>query len=824
VNARALTLCLLGSLPTLRAQEEPKSSAEASWRVRGRAVDEHGKPIAGVSVAMQPGDAFLTAAVLASPVKTDADGRFELVVVGWDQDGPDWRTPVIAAAGRATVLAGSASSWIRPAGNGDVDLGDLVLPPGSALRGVVRTAGGRPLAGVRVSTRDPRLCVARHDWRPDECSYATATVSADDGSFELTGVTEGGAKVTFDADGHHRRELAFVLPGDPLVVELTPGGHVEGVVKDGSGRACPDADLIVHYAASVAPESHRAGQDGRFKLTLAYPHAYRVEAAGARWFHQATQVHGAIRAGPAQGLVLTRGSSAEPERTLLLRTTDAEDGRAVEEVRAAAIWAAPEFLEMARNPRLGILRGSSSLRGPGEVRLPGPSAGEPSSGIVIVTADGYAPLVLDGVEWSERDPLMLEAKLVRESVLTGAVVDASSGGAVAGALVMVVDDANSFAWSLHSSGASREPGHAVTDGAGRFRLGGLAAGTHKVRAFLLGRPPSEVIEVEVGAAASKDQLELSLPRGSRLTGKLTGIEPARGWEVRLRERQTGVGDFFMRLHEERTTPRAIVAPDGTFVITGIPDGTYDVRLSVPRSSRRGALDLGVGSVRIRGEDLERDFEAGRARPGTIRGTVTVAGAELPRQRLAITAFAPTERDVIPWGEDPYLVEPVRADGTFAFLAVPGRQRIEVVDLATLIPLAVVDGVRVTAGESTEVQVPVEIVPVHVRLKPEKDGGEVAVASLEVGVQHEGRLALLPFFVPELDQDTGIGVALAGRGDDVELLLPLVATKLRVRSHHARVFGAEWKAPPLGEAEVTPTKDGENRIEIEVRTPPQPDGK
>ena len=45
----------------------------------------------------------------------------------------------------------------------------------------------------------------------------------------------------------------------------------------------------------------------------------------------------------------------------------------------------------------------------------------------------------------------------------------------------------------------------------------------------------------------------------------------------------------------------------------------------------------------------------------------------------------------------FVLETVAADGSISLPCVPGVQRVEVIDLATRVPLAVADGIEVAAG-------------------------------------------------------------------------------------------------------------------------------
>lgn len=832
MNARVFAVCVFGLALPMSGQTDPEPKAEVqTWRMRGRAVDEQGKPIEGVSAALVPSREWTTAGALANPrTKTGADGRFELTLEAANSPA-EWRTPLLAAPGWTTALLHADGVDVTPsASNPAIDVGDIVLCPAVTLRGRVRTADGRPFAGAHVVASDLLMRLGMTAWgQSSSPTYSSAARTRDDGAFELSGVAADGVRLAITGAGHHRRELPFVLAGDPLVVELVPSGFVEGIVKDANGQPCHDASVWLSYVSGEREgdneEVGEVGADGTFRLTLELPGPYRIEAFAGDFHSFGGKPRGALLDGPAKGIELTTGANIDPQRALVVRIVDAATGKAVEAVRAAAFWREPAMLEHMQGRHFGFDE-LVAYRAPGEIRLPGPGEDEPETGMVKVEAEGYAPLVLADIEWSDANPPRLEARLVRESVLTGVVTDARTGEPVEGAVVLIGADADMQPWILHSAIAEADPGRAITAADGRFRIGGLVAGKHRLRALHLRRPRGEPIEVEVGAAETQADVKLTSPAGSAVTGKLTGAEPGAGWEVRLRAIRGARDAFRSSDLDEWTMPRSPVAADGSFGFAGLEPGIYELRLSMPhRGGRCGHVDVTVDPLRIRTNDLKRDFDVSEALPGTIRGRVTVAGAELPHQRLAIAVFPPPGEGEFRWRQQPYVVESLAADGTFALPAIPGEQRLEVLDLATGIPLAMREGVKVATGETTELDLRVELVTVRVRLRPEQEGGSVVASWLEVAVQHERRqVEREGFMVGGFDQDNGIGVALGGRADDLELLLPPVSTKFVVRSNHARVYEGEWETPPLGEAELTPKKATADRIEIVVRTPPKPEGK
>lgn len=169
-------------------------------------------------------------------------------------------------------------------------------------------------------------------------------------------------------------------------------------------------------------------------------------------------------------------------------------------------------------------------------------------------------------------------------------------------------------------------------------------------------------------------------------------------------------------------------------------------------------------------------------------------------------------------EASYLWEPVAADGSFTFPAVPGTHRVEIVDLATKIPLAVRNDVKVESGKTTELPVRIDLVSVRIHLTPKDEDGVIVASGLEIDVQHERHGTVVSPVTSSWNSIFGAGFALAGRRDDVEVLLPNVTTKLRVHSNFFAVRTGRMIGPfSLGATDFTPSRDATNRVEIEAMT-------
>mgnify|MGYP001359264062 CR=1 FL=1 len=130
------------------------------------------------------------------------------------------------------------------------DLGDLQLKKAPVVRGVVLDATGQPVSGADVTC--------------DQC--IDAAVSGSDGSFSLA-VSSDSPEPTVSAAKLNHRGSAKVTGAAPVVVKLQPPVRVEGIVKDPTGRPI-QARITVREINGAEEERLDSGPDGRFELDL----------------------------------------------------------------------------------------------------------------------------------------------------------------------------------------------------------------------------------------------------------------------------------------------------------------------------------------------------------------------------------------------------------------------------------------------------------------------------------------------------------------------------------------------------------------------------
>ena len=296
--------------------------------VTGRIVDAAGRPLAGrvrLEVFEDRGLPDFASDGVAAEAK--ADGTFAL--------GP---LP-LGSLGIGVSAPRHASRRVDaqvPARGRAVDVGDVALDPGLAIRGRVRDREGSAIAAATVRA-------LRQE--PGEAGEAEAT-SGPDGRFDLGGLRPGRHEVSASATGYATAYAAADAGGEPLDVVLDVGGAITGRVVDAEGSPVEEARVTAQADDRGPGRRHSARADegdGRFLLPDVAPGAYglgvqasgRGEAArsGVRVVAGRTTDVGTIalaRGGTVQGVVVDAegrgipGATVHAERDANRRTSQLE--------------------------------------------------------------------------------------------------------------------------------------------------------------------------------------------------------------------------------------------------------------------------------------------------------------------------------------------------------------------------------------------------------------------------------------------------------------------------------------------------------------------
>ncbi|HEY0709821.1 MAG TPA: carboxypeptidase-like regulatory domain-containing protein [Polyangia bacterium] len=226
--------------------------------LEGRVEDREKRPIPQAALFAWPlGGGSSKANVVESA--SDAEGRFALAGLA---PGP-W-TVMVEAPGFGTLRLERVDVPSRP----------LVLK----LEGEARSLGGQVVDG-RAHVADARVVLAG-----PALSVPREVRSNDKGLFLFHGLGFGRFVLRAIAGDKVSRSVAVVIDEEtgwlpPVRLPLADGARVTGVAIDDVGRPVPNAEIeLTDSPADEAPETGRAGRDGRFLVGPVAPGKYEVWA------------------------------------------------------------------------------------------------------------------------------------------------------------------------------------------------------------------------------------------------------------------------------------------------------------------------------------------------------------------------------------------------------------------------------------------------------------------------------------------------------------------------------------------------------------------
>lgn len=486
-----------------------------------------------------------------------------------------------------------------PPGDGDFDLGVVVLLPGAEIAGRVVDSGGEPIAAVEVYLSNaPRPTLSPPE--PD-AGAEPRTFSDGSGAFTVADLRPGEAvSLVFSRDGYLGRRLdAVKVPSarsaetEPLEVVLERAARVAGTVAGEDREPVEGARVEIAAASdrlrlSVGAATTDAG--GRFeiggvplgRLDLG------VDADGYLPYRASDLEVGEGRSITGLEVTLARGA------TIAGRVTG-PDGLAV---AGAAVQGYPV------GERGTFARRRSTSGEDGDYRLEGVAGGTHR-----VSAEH--PDFARGVREIDVEPGVndLDLELERGAEVRGRVVD-RTGGAVAGALVTLDDGAASL---------RGEPPRGISGSDGGFVLRGVLDGTYTLVAdkqgYARGRGRDR-FTVAAGAAVSG--LLVELEAGTSLSGYLLGLDFDELARVGLAARgPRGLGARSGRVDYQ-----------GRYSIDGLAPGRWLVFAEVRGSGRRAEktviVEPGVPEIETDLELADGFTLRGRA----VRGDEPVPGASV----------------------------------------------------------------------------------------------------------------------------------------------------------------------------------------------------
>ncbi|HEX6903732.1 MAG TPA: carboxypeptidase-like regulatory domain-containing protein [Thermoanaerobaculia bacterium] len=498
----------------------------------------------------------------------------------------------------------------------------VVLTPGKVAFGSVLDENERPIPGavvelVPASESNPALRLQQI--REPDAALRTRAVTDASGRFEMRGVQTG----RFDLAVQARGFAAVRVPGigipaqrerfDLGTVVLKPEVLLSGRVQTPEGTPLEGASV------RIKPEDPL--EEAAFDENAA-PDAV-TDATG--WF----QISGR-RAGDMLKLVVARagfataelaGVAVNPEKPLVVVLNPASllAGRVVDEDSRPVAG----ILLTAISQRMVVVGGATMTRGlrfqtrsrdDGSFALQGV---EPGRVQLTASEAGWQTVELDLKVPEGKDLEGVEVVLRKAAILTGRV-SGPDGAPVVGAEIRRHVPEQPGMFTYYGPWTS-------TDGDGRYRIDGLAAGPLSAEASheTFGRAIRE-LDLQPG----ENVLDFELDGRGEVSGLvLDGLgSPVAGARVRL-----------LATPFSGPSSQILSQPDGRFTVRGLAAGTYDVSASKEGLGQtRAPVSVQVGEAA--GQEVVLEL----VRYGVIRGRILGLDPEdLARVRLSI-AWAPAE--------------------------------------------------------------------------------------------------------------------------------------------------------------------------------------
>ncbi|WP_169907692.1 carboxypeptidase regulatory-like domain-containing protein [Priestia abyssalis] len=503
---------------TLNAQLTPNPAT-----IRGQVTDAAtGLPIqqAGVVTVIQG-----TGIIVAS-AQTDQNGQYVLTGLALGSYNVVFSAPEYVTQTVPVILA-----------SGEVEVVNTALVGNPAqINGTVRNAAtGAVLPNALIRVFDL------------QGSLIGGTLTDMNGQYTISGLAQGTYSVTALAEGHASQTMVITLtPGEEETVnfQLPPNpARLRGTVTDErTGQPISGVLVQVFFVGSTVPvRSTITDPMGRYLLNGLSEGEYRIEFSKENYI---TEVFRVVLA-PDEDRILNVQLASNPA-VIQGTVRDAETGQPI--VRANVIVSITGT---------GIIVASILTDSQGRYRLTGIAPGDYT---VSFSADGYASQTSD-ITLAAGQSLTLNANLLSNpAILTGTVLSGRTGDPIEGGVIRVFSSDGQFITST------------LTDENGEYTIPRLNSGTYTVSAVAFGFE-SEIQTVTLVRGTTTELNFVLDDQPASLVGRVTDArtnQPIEGAVVQVYPLGSSV--------PIRST---VTLPDGSYIIIGLPPGSYRVIANTP---------------------------------------------------------------------------------------------------------------------------------------------------------------------------------------------------------------------------------------------------
>ena len=578
------------------AAEGANASPPATGPLTGRVVDEAGEPVPGARVgarflatrefSMIDLEAKKAEREVAFDV-TDRSGRFSLTVPAAHPVDVDARRDGFGTAYGRGFYAGEER--------------ELVLARAATFMGrLVRADDGRPVADVSLS-----------GWSNDSRAELFRGTSGPGGSFRFDDLPPGPLTYRVQPEG--------LASPDWVTLELAAGQVLERTIKLEAGIVISGRVSDASTGAPIEGAEIWEGWFGRKRVPTAADGTYRLEGFGGPGVYD-IHVHAAGYGNAAHEFNYTEVPSADVELDFALQPARRARGRVFDKAGSAVEGAYVAAVHSSfRNGEQVTDWEATRTNALGQYVLP--SLHPDLAHVLFVRKAGLGTVVYGfPADEFDLDVIVLPDVLMPAPArLEGTAVD-EHGMPRAGVEVVLAG------WNADAG--SRGPGaprtletglldsyigerQSATDSRGRFAFADVSKGSYQVRATASGGSKGVILDVEVEEGAWIRDLELVLPLGLSIAGRVLDPEGQ------------GLAQVFMRARSEETGEQHTVmsGPGGAFQFIELKPGRYHL-IAEPTFLERGDDSPPLAVVARRGvESGSTEVELVMPLAALVEGTV-----------------------------------------------------------------------------------------------------------------------------------------------------------------------------------------------------------
>ncbi len=562
-------------------------SLSAVVSIEGRVVDEQGQPVEGVEVDIRPDWSRAgrrggrSGWVPGSTGYSNSQGRFRLDNLRALTDYMvRVRHPKFAVLRQrvSTVVEGPTSV-------------ELILPAGHLGLGLVLDLDEQPVIGAQVRLVEQRAgdlrTMLHRSFGLDDVEPTRAVSTDAKGQFEFADLGAGRYDLAVSAAGF----AALRVPGikvapqagevDLGTVLLEPGVAIEGIVVDPRGEPIAEAEVSVLAGENWVRSFNRTQAEKPNKVV--------TDSSGFFSLHDLrsgskVQFHVTRDGFLAQTVEHVEAPSVEPVKVTLEpawslagKVLDT-DGRPISGAQVMASKSAAGLMANAQGrSTITDEEGHFELDrlAPGRLNLK-------------AWAKGYLPTLKPALELGpQHQPEEVELTLQRGAVIAGKVLS-DNAEPVAGAMVSLARDrqiSDPLSWTGGSTTS--------TDDDGKYRLEGVPLGLVSVEAH--DHRNARVVK-DLQVEAGENTLDLVFEPGFEISGRVVDSSGQPVADARVSTRPSGLMG---------RTSSDFSAADGSFTLSGLPNGSYRLKAEHENQGRGAAASpVEISGVSVEGVEIQ----------------------------------------------------------------------------------------------------------------------------------------------------------------------------------------------------------------------------